>query len=170
MSVKMLQMGSLDVLEHHLRELLVRNLSISVGINLLDDLLNDFLIEVLAERKNFLDLLNGNGTTTVFVKHLESSLQLIVGQKVLLIECSDDELRVLDLTRSISIDLGEQLIDFSIRKITSEEFSISFLDLIFLELSITIQIHGSENFIDLLLLLLGEKLGGNKSVSGLLKL
>lgn len=39
----------LDVLEHHGGELVVRNLAITVLINLLNDLLNDFFVEVLSE-------------------------------------------------------------------------------------------------------------------------
>lgn len=37
----------LDVLEHHGGKLVVRNLTIAVLINLLNDLLNDFFVEVL---------------------------------------------------------------------------------------------------------------------------
>ena len=44
------------------------------------------------------------------------------------------------------------------------------LDLVLLEFSISIKIHGSEDLVDLLLLLLREKLTGNESIGGLLKL
>lgn len=151
-------------------EFLVRNFSIAIGVDLLDDLLDNLLVEVLAEGKDLLDLSNGDGTTAIFVEHPECSLQLIVTQEVLLVKRCHNELRVLDFTRAISIDFVKQVVDFLVSKLAPKEFSISFLDLVLLELAVTIQIHGSENLVDLLFFLLGEQLRGNESVSGLLQL
>ena len=49
---------SLDVLEHHLGELVERDFSVTVGVDLAEDLLHNFLVEVLAEREHLLDLVN----------------------------------------------------------------------------------------------------------------
>ena len=46
----------LDVLKHHRGELVVRNLAVTVLINLLNNLLNDLLVKVLSERQDLLDL------------------------------------------------------------------------------------------------------------------
>tara|TARA_B110000285_G_scaffold224341_1_gene281047 strand:+ start:524 stop:676 length:153 start_codon:yes stop_codon:yes gene_type:complete len=46
---------------------------------------------------------------------------------------------------------------------------ITVLYFLFREFTITIGIHGSENFVDLFFFLLGQKLGSNESVSSLLK-
>ena len=48
--------------------------------------------------------------------------------------------------------------------------SISLLDLILIQLSISVEIHGSEDIGDLLLFLLGKKLTGDESICGLLQL
>ena len=44
------------------------------------------------------------------------------------------------------------------------------LDLVLGKFSITVDVHGSENFVDLLLLLFVQKLGGDEGVGGLLQL
>ena len=62
---------SLDVFEHHLSEFIEGDLTITVGVNLSENLLDNFLVEVLAEGEHLLDLIHGNGTTTVLVEHLE---------------------------------------------------------------------------------------------------
>jgi len=68
----------IGVLEHHGGKLLVGDLSIAVGINLIDDLLDNSLVQVLSEGKHLLDLVRGDGTTAVLVKHLESRVQFVV--------------------------------------------------------------------------------------------
>lgn len=160
---------SLDVLEHHLRELLVRDFAVPVRVDLLDDLLDHGLIQVLAEGKHLLDLLDGDGAATIFVEHFEGRLQLVVAQQVLLVQRCDNELRVLDLAGAVGVDLLEQLVDFLVGELSAEELGISFLDLVLLELAVAVQVHGSEHLVDLLLLLLGQQLRGDEGVRGLLQ-
>jgi len=61
----------LDVLQHHSSELLVRNLTVAVLVNLLDDLLYYCFVQVLTKGEHLLDLVSGDGTTAVLVEHFE---------------------------------------------------------------------------------------------------
>jgi hypothetical protein len=81
-----------------LGEFFVRNFSIAVSIDLLDDLLDHSFIKVLTEGENFLDLSNRDGTATIFIEHLEGSLELIVTQQVLFVQSGNNEFRVLNFT------------------------------------------------------------------------
>jgi len=158
------------VLEHHGGELFVRDLTITVLIDLLDDLVHDALVEGLTEGQHLLDLVGRNGTTAVLVEHLEGSLQLVGREEVLLVHGGDDELRVVDLTVTVGIDAVEHLIDLLVGQVLAEELLIADLDLFLVEFTITVEVHGAENLIDLLLLLLGKKLSGNERIGGLLEL
>jgi len=90
--------SSLDILKHHLGEFFIGNFTVTVGINLFDDLLNHLLIKVLSEGENLFDLGNGDGATTVLIEHLESSLKFVVTQEVLFVQSGNNEFRVFDLT------------------------------------------------------------------------
>jgi hypothetical protein len=159
-----------DVLEHHGGEFVVRDLTVTVLINLLDDLVDDVLVESLTERQHLLDLISRDGATAVLVEHLERSLKLVAGEHVLLVHGSDDELRVVNLAVAISIDAVEHLIDLLISQLLTEEFLVADLDLLLGELAVTVEVHGTEHLIDLLLLLLGQELSSDESVRGLLQL
>jgi hypothetical protein len=74
-----------------LGKLVIGDLSVTVLVNLLDDLGNNFFIKVLSEGENLFDFVNGDGTTTVFVEHFESSLQLVIRQEILFVEGSYNE-------------------------------------------------------------------------------
>jgi Ca2+-binding EF-hand superfamily protein len=113
----------LAVLKHHLGELIERDFTIAVSINLLDDLVDDFFVEVLTETEDLLDLVGRDGTTAILIEHLESSLELVVAEQVLLVHGSNDEFRVINSSTSISIDLVEHLIDFFIGKTLTEVFA-----------------------------------------------
>jgi len=141
-------------LEHHLGKLIVRNLAVSVGVDLLDDLLKNRLVQGLAKGQYLLDFIDRDGTTTVFVKHLESSLQLVVGEQVLFVQGGNYEFRVFNFSTSVSINLGEHLVNLVIGKNSSEVFSVSLFDFVFREFSVAIDIHCSEHLINLLFLLL----------------
>jgi len=161
---------SLDVLEHHLGELVEGDLTITIGVNLVDDLLNDGLIKVLTEGKDLFDFINGDRSTTVLVEHLEGRLKFVIAQQVLFIHSGNNELRVIDGTTSVGVNLIKHFIDFSIVEGSSEVFGVSSLDFILGEFTVAIEIHGSEDSIDLLFLLLGQKLTSNESEGGLLQL
>ncbi len=136
-------------------KLIIGDLSVTVLVNLLDDLRNNFFIKVLAEGENLFDFVNGDGTTAVFVEHFESSLKLIIRQQILFIEGGYHELGVLDLTVAVSVNLVEHVINFFVGQVSSEILLVSFLDFVLLQLSVTVEVHGSEDLIDLLLLVLG---------------
>ena len=123
----------------------------------------------MTETEDLLDLVCRDGTTAVLVEHLEGGLQLVVAEQVFLVHGSDDEFRVIDGSTSISIDLVEHFIDFFIGETLTEVFSITILDLFLGEFTIAVDVHGSEDLVDLLLLVLGQELGGDESESGLLK-
>ena len=72
--------SGVDVLEHHLSELVVRDLAIAVLVDLLDDRVDDGLVQSLSEGKDLLDLVSRDGTTAVLVEHLEGGLQLVRGE------------------------------------------------------------------------------------------
>ena len=145
---------SSNVLEHHLGKLIVRNLAVSVGVDLLDDLLKNRLVQGLAKGQYLLDFIDRDGTTTVFVKHLESSLQLVVGEQVLFVQGGNYKFRVFNFSTSVSINLGEHLVNLVIGKNSSEVFSVSLFDFVFREFSVAIDIHCSEHLINLLFFLL----------------
>ena len=69
-------------------KLVIGDLSVTVLVNLLDDLGNNFFIKVLTEGEHLFDFVNGDGTTAVFVEHFESSLQLVIRQEILFVEGS----------------------------------------------------------------------------------
>ena len=75
-----------NIFEHHLGKLIIGDLSVTVLVNLLDNLRNNVLIKVLTEGENLFDFINGDGTTAVFVEHFESSLQLVIRQEILFIQ------------------------------------------------------------------------------------
>jgi len=54
--------------------------------------------------------------------------------------------------------------------LSTKELGVSLLDLVLLQFTVTVGVHGSENLIDLLFLSLGKQLGGDESVCGLLEL
>ena len=159
-----------DILEHHLGELVVRDLTVAIFVDLLDDRIDDRLVEGLTEGQHLLDLVGRDGAAAVLVKHLERGLQLVAAKEVLLVHRCNDELGVLDLTIAILINAGKHLVNLFVRKRFAEEFGIAELDLLLGELAVTVDIHGAEDLVDLLLLLLGKQLGGDESVGGLLQL
>jgi len=159
----------LAVFKHHFGEFIKGDFTVAIGINLLDDLVHDFFIEVLTEAEHLLDLIGRNGTTAILVEHLERSLELVVAEQVLLVHGSNDEFRVINGTTSISIDLVEHFIDLLVRETLTEVLSIAILDLFLGEFTIAVDVHGSEHLVDLLLLVFGQELGGDESESGLLK-
>ena len=164
------QTCSNGVLLHHFSELFEGNLTIAVGINLLDDLVDDLFVKILPERENLLDFVGRDGTTTIFVEHLESSLKLVVADQILFVHGSHNELRVVDFSGTIGINLGEHLVNFLVVERSSEELKVTILDFFLGELSVTIDVHSSEDLVNRLLLLLTQELGGDESVSGLLQL
>ena len=85
------EISSLDVLQHHLGKLLVRDFSIAVGVHLLDDRFDNLLIQVLAEGQHLLDLFDRDGTTSIFVEHFESCIKLVVRKQVLLVQSGNNE-------------------------------------------------------------------------------
>ena len=97
-------------------------------------------------------------------------MELVVGKQVLLVHSGDNELRVVNFSRVVSVNLLEHFIDFLVVQRSSEELEITVLNFIFGELSITINIHGSENLVNGLFLLLSKQLRGDESISGLLQL
>ena len=161
---------SLDVLEHHFGELVKGNLTVTIGIDLLDDVVDDCLLKILTKGKDLLDLISGDGTTTIFIEHLERRLELVVGEEVLLVHGGNHEFGVINSTTAIDIDLIEHLIDFLVGHGLTEVLEISIFDLLLVELTVTVGIHGSEHFIDAFSFLLGEELTGNESKSCLLEL
>jgi len=122
------EVSGFNVLDHHCGELFVRNLAITVGINLLDDLVDDCLVKGLTEGENLLDLIGRDGTTTVLVEHLECSVQLVVAQEALLVHGGHHKLRVVDLSISIGINLGKHIVNLLVRETLSEVFFITVLD------------------------------------------
>lgn len=165
-----LPFSGVDVLEHHLGELVVGDLSVTVLIDLLDDGVDDRFVQGLPEGKDLLDLVGGNGTATVLVEHLEGSLQLVRGKEVLLVHGGNHEFGVLDLTIAVLIDTSKHVIDLVVRKGLTEELLVAVLDLLLGQLAVAVDVHGSENLVDFLLLLFGEQLRRDESVSGLLQL
>lgn len=155
---------------HHLGELLEGDLTVTVGVNLLDNLSNNLLVKILTESQNLLDLVGRNGASTIFIEHFESSLKLVVAEQGLLVHCGNDELRVVDGSGTVGIDLLEHLIDLLVVEGSTEVLSETLLDLVLGELTVTIDIHGSEDLVDLLLLLLVQQLTRDESVSSLLQL
>jgi hypothetical protein len=89
---------------------------------------------------------------------------------LLLVHGGDNKLGVFDFTVTISVNIGEHGIDLIVVEFLTEELLVADLDFFLGEFTITIKIHSLEDFIDLFLLLLGEKLGSNESIGGLLKL
>jgi hypothetical protein len=137
---------------------------------LLDDFVNDFLVQVLTEGQYLLDFIVGNGTTAILIEHLKCGLKFVGAEKSLVVHGCDNELRVIDFTTSISIDLVEHLINLIIPELLAKVFSVSELDFLLGEFTITVDVHGFENFIYFLLFLLGEELRGNECVGCLLEL
>lgn len=159
-----------DILEHHGGEFLERNLSVSILVHLLDDLLDHRLFQLLSERKHLFDLVSGDGTSTVLVEHFKCSMKLVVGEQVLLVHGGHNELRVVNLTISIGVDLSEHLVNLLLGELSSEELHVSVLNLFLGEFSIAIYVHGSEHLVDLLLLLLAQQLRGDEGKGRLLQL
>lgn len=160
----------LDVLEHHGSELVVGDLTVTVLVDLLDDHVDDVFVEVLSEREHLLYLVGRYGTTTVLVEHLESRLQFVIAQQVLLVHRGYHEFRVVDFSTAVSINLCKHLIDLFVRQSLSEELSVTVFDFLFGEFTISVHVHGSEHFIDVRLFLLRQKLGSNECVGCLLEL
>jgi len=121
---------------------------------LLDNLLDDFLVQVLSEGKYLLNLFGRDGTTTILVEHLESSVELVVGKDTLLVHCGNNKLGVVDFTTAISVALVEHIIDLFSGQRFSKVFGIAVHDLFFGELTITVDVHGTEDLVDIFLLLL----------------
>jgi len=159
----------LAVFKHHLGEFIEGNFTVAISINLLDDLVHDFFIEVLTEAEHLLDLIGRNGTTAILVEHLECSLELVVAEQVLLVHGGNDKFGVVNGSGSISIDFVEHVINFLVGQTFTEVLRITVLDFLLGELTIAVDIHGSEDLVDLLLLVFGQELGGDESESGLLK-
>ena len=63
-----------NIFEHHGGKLLVRNLPISVFVDLGNELLHNLLVQILTETQNLLQLLGGDWTAAIFVEHLECGL------------------------------------------------------------------------------------------------
>ena len=96
-------------------------------------------------------------------------MQLVIAKEVLLIHRSHYKLRIVNFTVAIGVHLGKHIIDLLVRQSLSEKFCITVFNFIFGELAITVHVHGSENFIDISFLLLGQKLGSDKGIGGLLE-
>jgi hypothetical protein len=78
--VSRLSISSLgDVLEHHRGKFIVRDFSITIFIDLLDESIDNRFIKSLTEGQDLLDLFGRDGTTTVLVEHLEGALKLVAG-------------------------------------------------------------------------------------------
>lgn len=160
----------LDVLQHHGSKLFVRNLTVSVLVDLLDDLLHDCLFKMLTKGKHLLDLVRRDGTSAILVEHLERSMEFVVAEEILLIHGGDHELRVVDLTVAVRVDLGKHFIDLLVGQTLAEVISVPVFNFLLGKFSVTISIHGTEDLVNVFLLLLGQELGGDESVSGLLQL
>lgn len=160
----------LDVLQHHGSKLFVRNLTVSVLVDLLDDLLHDGLFKMLTKGKHLLDLIRRDGTSAILVEHLERSVEFVVAEEILLIHGGDHELRVVDLTIAVRIDLCKHFIDLLVGQVLAEVIRVPVFNFILGKFSVTISIHGTEDLVNVFLLLLGQELGGDESVSGLLQL
>jgi hypothetical protein len=77
---------------HHVHELLETDLAVAIFVNLLHNLVDSSLVKVAAETKDFLDLVGGNNSRAVLVKHLESSLQFVVSGELLLVHGGNHKL------------------------------------------------------------------------------
>jgi hypothetical protein len=133
---------------HKLLELLVRDLTVPIDVDLIDDFVNQFVVKVLTEGKNSLKLFGRNGTSSVLVEHLECRVQLAARIQRLHIHCGNDKFGVVNGSTVVRVDLRKHLIDLLIGQALSEMLRISFLNLILRELTIAIEVHGSKNIID----------------------
>lgn len=143
----------MDVLEHHGGELLVGDLTVTVGVDLGDDLGHDSLVEGLAEGEHLLELVCRDGATAVLVEHLERSVELVVAEQALLVHGGDHELGVVDLAVAVSINLSKHFVDLLVGETLAEVLCVSILYLLLRELAVAVDVHCSEHFVNVLLLL-----------------
>lgn len=84
-------MSGFNVLQHHGSKLFVRDFTVTVLIDLLDDLIDNLLIQVLSEGKNLLNFICRDGTTTILIEHFEGSVKLVVAQDILFVHCGHNK-------------------------------------------------------------------------------
>merc|ERR1712032_123089 len=91
---------------HHFDELLERDLSISILVDLLDDRIDGSFAELISssERKDLLDFVGRDNSRAVLVEHLEGSLQFFVCCKLALIHGCDHEFRVVNEATLVGVN------------------------------------------------------------------
>ena len=141
-------------------ELLKRDLTITININLLDNHVDRLLAKRVRPTKSehLTDLISCDDARAVFIKHAEGSLQLILRGQLSLLHGSHHELRVVDEATSVCIDCVEHVCDFLIGHHLAVVLQISFFDLLNTQLAIAIFIKRFEHLGQIVSFLLAKQL------------
>ena len=154
---------------HHLFEFFKGDFSISVLVNLFNNLVKHAGGNgVVSEAEDGLDLVSGDDTGSILVEHLEGGSEELNVVELLLVHGGNDEFSVVNKSTVVGIHHLEHFLDLVVGDNFTVMLDVSLLDLFHGETTVTILVEGLEDLGHLFLLALGEHLGCNVSVSGLL--
>lgn len=106
--------GGIFETRHHLDELFELDLTIAVLVHLLDDCVHSLLTKRVGTTKaeDFSDLVRGDDTRSILVKHAESSMKLLLTRQLILACGGNDEFSVVDETTVVGVDRAEHIFHF----------------------------------------------------------
>lgn len=110
------------------------------------------------------------GSVSYLVEHLEGGEEFLVGEELFLVHGGDDELGVVDEAGAVDVDGVEHLQHVLLVHRFPEEIFVAVEDLLLRQLSVPVLVDRLEDLRHVLLLVLGEELGGDEGEGGLLEL
>jgi len=145
---------------HHLNELLVVDLTITIDISLTNHLIDLIIGELLAEvRHDVTELSSGDVTVAILVEDLESLLDFLLRVCVLhLASHHGQELSEVDRAVTIGVDLIDHILQLSLGGVLTER-SHHGTELLCGDVAIIVLVEKRERFLELNDLLLREVLG-----------
>lgn len=160
---------SITNLSHHIFKFLIGDFSVSVLVNLFNDLIKYTRLEgVVAKAEDSLNLVSGDDSGSILVEHLEGGLEEVNGVELLLVHGGNDEFSVVNKSTVVGVDHFEHFLDLVVGDNFTVVLDVALLDLLHGETAVTVLVEGLEDLGHLFLLALGEHLGCDVSVSGLL--
>ena len=112
--------ASVEDVEHALLELLIRDNTIVVSINIIHDISPDFLPLLEADcatTKHSLKLILADPTIAILIEDLECLLEVWFGEQLDFVECRCDKLRVVHVTVAIAVSFFHHGDDIRLLKI-----------------------------------------------------
>eukprot|EP01084_Bolivina_argentea_P181929 314162_1 len=151
---------------HHLDELLVVDLAVTVDVGLADHLVDLLVGELLAEvRHDVAELSSGDETVAVLVENAESLLDLLLGVGVLhLAGHQGQELGEINRAAAVLVDLVDHVLELSLSGVLAEGAHDG-AELLGRDGAIAVLVEQGEGLLELADLLVGKLVGHGELIS-----